>query len=500
MNAEEFDFDKYLAQYDPVLIRRSSSYRRAVTFDEPLLFAYIYRKKALSQGIGEVTFADFHLDLAEYGKTWMVPKQYNATKGNRDIFVAPRNMGKSTWLHNILPLWAAAHGHIRIIAGFANASDRAKERFGNFKSQLDTNELLRKDYPELVTPLMRRRGFSVDDTQLSYRAVSGFAFKAFGVDGDALGMNIDDERPDLIILDDIEEEYSEEERNKRLARIRTSILPMEDRAHVVMVGTTLMPNNLIHQAVKSVKFGEHVAWIEEERFRVHHYKPILLRDDASERSCWPARWSLDTLKDMRGTRDYRMTWENDPMAFEGRYWQDSDFKYGYPTPIVGKLMSIDPAVTTTKKSNFTGIAVIGLNRLTKQCIVTDAEEVKLAGERLRAHVLKKLAADPEIKAVLIETNQGGENWAAILHHLPVKLQYKHQGGTGSNKQVRATRLLTYYQRGAVLHAAKLHTLEERMVAYDGRKNDDLIDAVGTGVEWLLFPSSKTKKNETVYQA
>jgi hypothetical protein len=47
-----------------------------------------------------------------------------------------------------------------------------------------------------------------------------------------------------------------------------------------------------------------------------------------------------------------------------------------------------------------------------------------------------LEADPSIGLLLIETNQGGEVWPAILHDMPVKLVVKHQT---VKKEIRAAR-------------------------------------------------------------
>jgi phage terminase large subunit-like protein len=53
------------------------------------------------------------------------------------------------------------------------------------------------------------------------------------------------------------------------------------------------------------------------------------------------------------------------------------------------------------------------------------------------------------------------------------------------KEVRAARLLNHYQRRRVVHEQRLPAVEEQMVAFPKAPNDDLVDAVGTGVEVFL---------------
>lgn len=490
MNAELFDLETYLNQFDPELLETKEG-RRIYTRTNPLLFALLYRLEGLSDVEGNVTFADLHLDLAEQAKQWIVPNK--RLKGARDIYVAPRECGKSTWLFNILMLWAAAHGHVKLVAAFSHGVKMAQKHFTNFKTQVETNKLLRYDFPELCTPLKGRRGFSVADTNEMYRAKSGFTMAAFGIDNVAVGLNINDQRPDVILLDDVEPDegnYSAYQATQRLATIRTAILPMNNRARVIMVGTVLMPGSLIHQAVKAAKGIETAEWIKEENFRVHHYKPIITRDDGTERSCWPGKWSMEELNAYRFTRDFRMTFDNDPMAYEDGLFDEQDFTYGEIATATRFLVSIDPAVTDGKKSDYTGIAVISHSKVENRCVVHLAEQVKLHGEALRAHVYDIVINKfPQVKAILVETNQGGLTWESVFHHLPpgVTLVAKHNT---VKKEVRAANLLAEYQarpRPRVIHAVKLTKAEEQLVAFPRAENDDIVDAIGNGVHMFLHP-------------
>jgi phage terminase large subunit-like protein len=64
--------------------------------------------------------------------------------------------------------------------------------------------------------------------------------------------------------------------------------------------------------------------------------------------------------------------------------------------------------------------------------------------------------------------------------VPLRLVHQHEP-----KEVRAARLLNHYQRRRVVHELRLHAVEEQMVAFPKAPNDDLVDAVGTGVEVFL---------------
>lgn len=479
-----FDLGAYLAGFNVDALVRSAEYRRAVTRVDPLAFAMIYLPHHLrgEETGGQITFSEFHHDLVAQARRWVIADTEPAQ--HRDAYVAPRNCGKSTWLFLILPLWAAAHGHRKFIAAFADSAAQAEMHLASFKHELDTNKLLRNDFPLLCQPARRPTGTVKADRSSMLVTKAGFTFAAKGIDSASLGMKVDEKRPDLLILDDIEPDeanYSAYQKEKRERTLIDAILPLNVFARVVLVGTVTMPGSLIHDLVKTrTQPGDEPAeWVTSENFTCHYYPAILDNGDGTERSIWPDKWSLEYLNGIRHTRAFRKNMQNDPMAADGVYWNDDDFRYGLPEPLTGQLLSIDPAVTSKKKSDFTALAVVGFSAVKQQCVIRYARTFKVQpGEQLREIVLRTLDAYPETVGVVVESNQGGDTWRAILKDLPVKLSTVHQS---IPKEIRAADLLNLYQRGRVFHEQRLPAAEEQMVSFPKGPNDDLVDAIGTGV-------------------
>ncbi|MDI9915502.1 hypothetical protein [Rhodococcus sp. IEGM 1379] len=226
----------------------TSAGRRLITKDDPMLFAVIYLLDHLKFEDEQPSLSEFHVALAEYGKSW------TAESAGKDCFIAPRSAGKTTWLFLILTLWAAAHGHLKFIAAFSDSAAQATQHLQTFKHELDSNELLRKDYPELCKPMMGnnvKRHIAQSNEQI--QQANGFAFVAKGIDAKSLGMKIGNRRPDLILLDDIEPpeaNYSASEAVKRLGTILNSVFPLSIKARIAIVGTTTMSNSIIDQLRK----------------------------------------------------------------------------------------------------------------------------------------------------------------------------------------------------------------------------------------------------------
>ncbi|MGW1950121.1 hypothetical protein ACWCRC_38180 [Streptomyces sp. NPDC001940] len=501
LDAETFDLNAYLARFDARLLAEEEG-RRTLTRLDPLLFALVYVRHHLRDSEGHMTFGDAHLDWCRAARAWVKPATTPAEQ--RDAYVAPRNMGKSTWWFLILPLWAAAHGHVRFAAAFASSATQAETHLGTFKREIDGNELLRRDFLDLCTPAKRPSGGNVADTQNMYIARNGFVFAARGIDSSNLGMKVGETRPDLILCDDIEPDessYSIELARKRRVTLIDSILPLNVYARVVISGTVTMPGSIVHQLVKHGRGVETAEWVGEEGFRAHYTPPIVHRPDGTQRSVWPAKWPLAYLKSIEHTRSFAKNYANDPMGADGELWTPDDFRYPGDEgvdPVTHMMLSIDPAVTAKKGSDYTGMAVVAWSARHKRCTVHEVVGLKIQpGPLLRERVLALLDEYPQIGLILIEVNQGGDTWQAILHGMPVKVKTVQQT---ENKFVRAEGVLHHYQRGRVIHARRLVEVEQQMCAFPKAPHDDLVDAVGSAVRRFIpnTPRKVTKVSSGSY--
>lgn len=505
MATEGFSLDEYLLQFDPAMLEIPEC-RRELTRHEPLLFALLYLPHHLrgEEPGAQITLSEFHIELAEAAKRWALPTR--EPRSERDAYVCPREAGKSTWLFLILPLWAAAHGHRKFIGAFASATQQAELHLLSFKQELDNNLLLRQDFPDLCSPGRRPSGVNEADTKAMLIAASGFVFAAKGIDSSSLGMKVGHRRPDLLILDDIEPDesnYSGYQKDKRLATLQNAILPLNIRARVVLAGTVTMPGSIVHDLVKTVSMpgDEQAEWVADERFRVHYYRPILTDEETGERrSLWPEKWPLEFLVSIERTRSFKLNYENNPLARDGDYWNEQDIVVAELPALTAMLLSIDPAVKSKKTSDFTALAVVAYSSYHRRCIVLDAWAIRVPpGAALRNRCLAILQLYPQIRGIVVEDNQGGEVWdQSVLHNMPVKVKTVSQS---EPKEVRAARLLARYQfppkrnrakpRGVVdelprvVHAKRIPVAEEQLVGFPKAPHDDVVDAIGTGVDMFL---------------
>lgn len=475
--------------------RDQAEYRRRVTRDDPLMFALLYLRKHIRID-GEVTLSEAHLSWCALAATWT--EGTPQTPGlDRDAFLAPRGLGKSTWWFLILVMWAAAHEHVGFVAAFADTGPQAEAHLATFKKELDHNALLRFDFPGLVAPMVRpASGAAVADNRGMYQARSGFVFAARGVDSGNLGMKVGERRPDIIICDDLEpgeSNYSAYQAEKRLGTLVDDILPLNVYARVVLVGTTTMSGSITDQLreahellERGDELGDALAWVRDQHFRLHLTPGLLTNEDGTRRSLWPEKWPVAWQEEREHTREYKKNYALSPLGADGGFWTIDDVERGELSDIgavTHVLISVDPAVTTKGKSDYTGIAVVAYSRTSNRCVVLEVQQVKLVGEALREKVLSLLDRW-DAGLVLVETNQGGDLWPIVFHHMPVKVKTVHQS---VSKEDRAADALAHYQRHRVLHlaGAPLSDFEAQLVAFPKAAHDDMVDAVTSAVRFFL---------------
>lgn len=479
---------------------------------DPLLFAFHYLQHHLTiEHNQEVSLSEFHLLMIEYGKTWAVPGH----APERNTFITARGGGKSTWLFTILPIWAAAYGHQKFIAAFSDSAGQAKLHLKTMKHEFNNNERLRADFPDLCQP---QRGAGGVERNTSYNddniiMANGFVCMVRGADTASLGMKVGTLRPTLILLDDIEggeSNYSDTEMNKRLRTLLDDIFPLNIHADVAVVGTTTRPGAIIDQ-VRMVaewhdqyegepsQFRESLApqyrWVVDERMNCVYVPALMDEGTENERSIWEEQWPLETLQAQRHTRSFAKNFMCRPVSENSDYWDDDDIQVLPQTEYGRTIISIDPAVTTNKNSDSTGIAVFsrGTGVHDKNIFLRHIEAVKLGPEELREH-LSDLIDRFEARLIIVETNQGGMLWKQLFSGLGAKFKYEHNT---VKKEIRAQAALDWYQKERVFHDAHWPAAEEQLKNFPNVLHDDMVDAISAGVKYFLGTQGGAKFKPTV---
>jgi phage terminase large subunit-like protein len=472
----------------------SSEYRRHVTRYSPTLFALVYLPEhVMLEGTRLIAFSQAHIDMARAGRRWLAPG-----RAPRDAWILPRYGAKTTWELLIKPLWALAHGHKRFVMAFTASDPQARLHLGNLRMAIESEPMLTQDYPNLA-PL---RGRGAQDNAHVYTMAEGQAIAARGIDAASLGVKFADVRPDHLVFDDIEPgeaTYSAAGKVKRLASVQVDALPMNDQASVALAGTVTMFGSITHDLVRHAVGESTAPWIREEGFTPHYYPAITTDARGREVSMWPQRWSLEYLREKRGTRaspsrTYSYAFDNRPQAAGGNWWTPELFRLVgrdvAPVDIRRRVMSIDVATSVSATSDYTAVAVLGSNADRSQVVLEYIRQFRITPGELKTKIVALCRANPLIRTIVIEGNQGGHTWAEIIrpalpHGVTLEL-YR----VSAHKHVRLAQLLDHYESGVIVHARAHADYQQQALGYrpGGAVHDDMLDTVHGGVSFLLGES------------
>jgi phage terminase large subunit-like protein len=482
-------------------INTTPEFRRRVTRKSPLLFAIVYLDHHLVlQGVTPptATFNEMHLSLCRAAQRWIQPVRW------REAWVGPRGVGKSSWCFLALPLWALAHGHRSYFMAFSHTGKMAEKQLATLRMELETNTLLRQDYPELAP--RRIRGASNTNRTV---VANGGTIAAAGLKENTLGAKSGANRPDLIILDDIEpleEVLPEAEKRKIETAIKAAVIPMSaPHAAIGVFGTTTSYDSVMDRVARHGRGRGRVDWVANNEFTVRLFPGVKIDPDTGEeRSLWPDRWPLTDTH--LGEHLRRNEWGETPREFElnflldpspfgedaGSFWRQEMFKRKDSASFGGvfeHMLYIDTAVTRKATSDRTALVIVGRDPAHRYAVVEYAQAFRISAEQLRTRIHKLAARKPTLRTVHVETNNGGDLWREMLDppHDPLPRQLKLDTDWSSvSKQARVEQALQWYETGQVFHAKEFVELEREMVMFPNPKiNDDLVDALTGALRWAF---------------
>jgi predicted phage terminase large subunit-like protein len=179
-----------------------------------------------------------------------------------------------------------------------------------------------------------------------------------------------------------------------------------------------------------------------------------------------------------------MNMMNRPISGEEGYWQEEDINLD-SVDFGNTILSVDPAVTTARRSDYTAFTIISRGKDGK-IYLRHSEGVKIDSEGITKRT-RELVEEYGVGVVLIETNQGGDLWKQVFRDVGARVRFLNQR---IKKEVRIAQAADFYKKGRVLHTRHFPSLEEQMLAYPHVQHDDLVDSAATGI--LYF--SKSRQN------
>lgn len=287
--------------------------------------------------------------------------------GEHNNVMMPRGFSKTTLtngynLHEVL-----TDGTIFAVY-ISKSSPHAQTQLGNIKIELETNELLRAAYGNVVPTRADVEKWSADELQLK----NGAILVARGKGGQVRGLNYQARRPNRIILDDVEDDGSVESDTERkktedwfYSAVEKAGQVMEgmrghegaqDELRITNLGTLLGAECLMMTLTRDPKFST-----------VRFGAKLRLEDPDDHTMLWPFKMSYSTyeFERQRHQRVGKLAQFTRELDSSIRVSDESIFPSQFiytPTPLsdlVARSLALDPAISKARRADSSAAIVAG---------------------------------------------------------------------------------------------------------------------------------------------
>lgn len=468
----------------------------------------------------------FDADLAPYHHQfwqWL----WNARPGNPTspfIAIWPRGFSKTTNAE-VAMVYAAARGY-RYGLYVKGVQSQADDAVGNIAERLES-PMVERYYPSLADRSVNKYGNSKGWRRERLITSNGFAVDALGLDVAKRGAKLNDNRPDFLIIDDIDEKHDTiAASEKKIATLTASLIPaLLPESVVIVVQNLIIPHGIVSrlagvqpEGVDAADFmsnrvvsGPHPAIEGLEYQQVERNgKPYWEITDGTPTWSFMSLERLEFQLNRMGPTAFVNEVQNEVKDLDGGLFSEDLFKRvefrGLPE-LEDVQVWLDPAVTSTDKSDNQGVIVDGRGVDGNLYRLYAWEGIESPGDVLRRAALK--AVDLKASRIGIETNQGGDLWRTAFQTawrdlqeeglisyntpMPFITEEKVTVADGPKRARWQEMLMKGYERGVIYHVTGTHgALERALKRLPKHKPYDLGDAAY--LSWRSLISAPTKSS------
>lgn len=399
--------------------------------------------------------------------------------------------------------------------------DKADESVSNIATMLESSAI------DMYYPAMGRRevgkfGNPKDWRRNRLRTDFGFVVDALGVDSAFRGVKIKHKRPNLFIFDDIDDKFDSPKVVQHFIDvICTSILPAGDsgRLAVLCVQNVIRPDGFFGRVVnkkadyladrildgpyKAVEDFEYEQRADEEtgdlRWFITGGKPTWEGQDLEKCQNQVTDW---------GIIPFRQEAQQEVEVLEGGMYDGVKFQHierNAVPPLMAVEVWVDPAITSTVKSNCQGIQADGIDDKRNLYRLYSWEGILSPEAALKRAILKALELGA--RAVGVETDQGGDTWQLSYNsvfqsmldkkEIPAesrKPQFKSAKASSVGGKVERQNMMRLdYDSGHIYHVMGTHqSLENALYRFPLFEPYDLADAAFWGWYHLRHRAAWTR--------
>jgi predicted phage terminase large subunit-like protein len=467
---------------------------------------------------------DFHVKLSR-----ILDSVSNKNRTARIAWAASRGHAKSAYLSNAFPVHEIAYRKRKMILIISETNNGSKKFIKWVAGQLKYNLKLREDFGILLHEQKTR---NEKDSEEAFLTTTGIKMEATSLGTQIRGFRNGSQRPDLILLDDLESRDNNntaELRQKAKDWLNQDLMPAYDPTctAVIFMGTIVHADSLLNYVLNERKdfiknsFPAIISpperadlWAEFERI-YREYEPTeaeLTEMETAEEELptpnaqaalrfyeanredmdrgvkvlWPSRFPISALmleKQNFGNKAFNTEYMNNPIDEESQVFKPERFFYydyrEFNTKDYEFYMGIDFAMGK-QRGDYSAIVTVAKNRITKKIYVIDAW-----GERIHPDQFMRVIVDKVIKyqpeQIAAESQAAQEFFVdqlkghlqAVGYPATTRVQKIYQR---SRKELRIEAMLPDIENGTILFNRSHRLLLEQFERYGSNWHDDVVDA------------------------
>jgi len=398
------------------------------------------------------------------------------------VIVAFRGSAKSSLITTSYVLWSVLGiQQKKFIIICSQTEVKARQHLMNIKNELLSNELLKKD----LGPFEEERNSLGNATALVIKKLN-VKIMISSVEQSIRGVRHLEHRPDLIILDDIEDTNSvktREGRNKTFNWLTGEVIPAgSQNTRIIALGNLLHEDSLLKRLQKKIE-NEEMKNIKA----VYREYPIV---NEQGYPLWPGKYP--TIEDIEREREFIM----DEVAWYREYllkiissdeqivkpeWIQT-YRKAPPIPLRAIASGVDLAISEKNTADYTAIVsayMYGVGKDMKIYIQPNPinERIPFPLQVQRIHDIYYLHVHHTYNVKIYIENVGYQQ--ALIQMIDPKLKHKIEGvAVGKNDKTTRLQLTTsLLKEGRVLFPETgCEDLIEQLLGFGKEKHDDLVDA------------------------
>jgi predicted phage terminase large subunit-like protein len=402
------------------------------------------------------------------------------------VIAAPRGFGKTTIDSVAFPLRKILFQQCRFVVLFSCTHAMAAQNVKNLGRELAGNQDIKAVFGELQGPIWSLGRGHLETT-------TGITIVAKGANQQTRGLLEGESRPDLVIIDDLEdsEPFRLGDPTNYLVKIKDWFYAdlmgalANEGVRVVYVGTVLHENSLLEELLNDPEWASVRLELCDDELRTNYPAFMTTEQVKTLYAKFEGRGMADVF-----AREYR----NRPISkehavFKQRFfkrWSDEDSPFAIAD--LDKVVIVDPAKTANTRSAYTAIVGWGYDQKTGRLYLLSCINERMHPEEIVEQTCN-MAMQLGTHNIAVEVTSLHEfitypfNAVLAKRGLPPIIELQARG----NKLERIRQLAPFYRTGVVYHHPQddiSASLEAQLLSFPRSKWLDVADASAYLIELL----------------